>query len=96
MLNRTRQFVLQQNVVILLLLLIVFFALTTGDLFLNGQNIHNVARQISFDIPLALALTIVVATIVLNTPIDGGGGLQPERLRVVQAGFVQVSIGGGG
>lgn len=60
MLAKTRQFVLQQNVVILLLLLIVFFALTTGDLFLNGQNIHNIARQISFDIPLALALTIVL------------------------------------
>ena len=56
MLTRARHFVLQHNVVILLLLLIVFFALTTGSLFLNGQNIHNIARQISFDIPLALAL----------------------------------------
>ncbi len=57
---KTRHFVLRQNVVILLLLLVVFFSLTIGSLFLNGQNIHNVARQISFDIPLALALTIVL------------------------------------
>src|SRR5512134_8585 len=60
MLTKTRHFILQQNVVILLLLLILFFGFTTGNLFLNGQNIHNVARQISFDIPLALALTVVL------------------------------------
>jgi ribose transport system permease protein len=58
--TKSRHFVLQQNVVILLLCLVVFFSLTTGNLFLNGQNIHNIARQISFDIPLALALTIVL------------------------------------
>src|SRR4051812_9165291 len=60
MLTRSRHFILQQNVVILLLLLVVYFAFTTGSLFLNGQNIHNIARQISFDIPLALALTVVL------------------------------------
>lgn len=60
MLTKTRHFVLQQNVVILLLGILLFFSFTTGSLFLNGQNIHNVARQISFDIPLALALTVVL------------------------------------
>jgi len=58
--TKTRQFVLQHNVVMLLLFLVIFFSLTTGSLFSNGQNIHNIARQISFDIPLALALTIVL------------------------------------
>ena len=60
MLNKIRQFVLQNSVVILLLMLIVFFSITTGNLFLNGRNIHNVARQISLDIPLSLALTVVL------------------------------------
>lgn len=60
MVNKIRHFVLQNNVVILLLVLVIFFSITTGNLFLNGQNIHNIARQISFDIPLALALTIVL------------------------------------
>jgi ribose transport system permease protein len=60
MLTKARHLVLQQNVAVLLLLLILFFSLTIGSLFLNGQNIHNIARQISFDIPLALALTVVL------------------------------------
>ncbi|MBU6349549.1 MAG: ABC transporter permease [Chloroflexi bacterium] len=60
MLTKMRHFVLQHNVVFLLLLLILCFGSTTGPLFLNEQNIHNIARQISFDIPLALALTIVL------------------------------------
>ena len=39
--------------------LFVFFSFAVGDLFLNILNIHNLMRQISFDIPLALALTVV-------------------------------------
>jgi len=58
--TKVRHFLLQHNVVILLVLLVTFFAVTTGHLFLNGQNIHNIARQVSFDIPLALGLTVVL------------------------------------
>lgn len=58
--NKVRKFILQQNAVILLVVLIVFFSLFTGQYFLEGGNIQNVARQISFNIPLALSLTVVL------------------------------------
>ena len=60
MINRIKQFILQQNVVILFLIMAVFFSFTTGNLFTNGENIINIARQVSFDIPLAIALTLVL------------------------------------
>ncbi len=59
MIKKIGQFVLKQNIIILLVALFVIFSVTVGDLFLNAQNIHNLARQTSFDIPLALALTVV-------------------------------------
>lgn len=58
--NKIRKIVLQQNAVILLVLLIVFFSIFTGQYFLQGENIQNVARQIAFNIPLALSLTVVL------------------------------------
>jgi ribose transport system permease protein len=58
--NMVRKFILQQNTVILLVALVVFFSLFTGQYFLAGENIQNVARQISFNIPLALSLTVVL------------------------------------
>jgi ribose transport system permease protein len=60
MVNRVRQYILQNNVVILFLALFIFFSLSTGSLFLSAQNILNIATQVSFDIPLALALTLVL------------------------------------
>ena len=60
MVNRIRQIILQNNVVILFLALFIFFSLTTGYLFLSPQNILNITTQVSFDIPLALALTLVL------------------------------------
>ena len=60
MLKKIKQSVLQQNIILLFLALILFFGITKGSLFLNALNIHNVTRQISFDIPLGLALTTVL------------------------------------
>ncbi|MHC1771238.1 MAG: ABC transporter permease [Flexilinea sp.] len=60
MLKKITQSILQQNVIILFLSLVLVFGIFKGDLFLNSVNIHNIARQISFDIPLALALTTVL------------------------------------
>lgn len=60
MLEKIKNFLIKRNVLFLLVLLIVFFSITTGDYFLSGVNIHNVARQISFNVPLALALTVVL------------------------------------
>lgn len=60
MLKKITQSILQQNVIILFLSLVSVFGIFKGDLFLNSVNIHNIARQISFDIPLALALTTVL------------------------------------
>lgn len=54
-----RQSLLQQNIIIIFIVLFLFFSFTVGHLFLTGQNLHNITRQISFDIPLALALTVV-------------------------------------
>jgi ribose transport system permease protein len=59
MIKKIGQSILKQNIIILLALLIIIFSVAVGNLFLNPQNIHNLARQISFDIPLALALTVV-------------------------------------
>jgi ribose transport system permease protein len=58
--NKLKDFLLQHNVVFLLLALILFFSFTTGEYFLNFGNIQNIARQVSFDIPLALALTVAL------------------------------------
>jgi ribose transport system permease protein len=58
--KRLKQILLQHNVIILLTILILFFSITIGKYFLTGINLHNLSRQISFDIPLALALTFVM------------------------------------
>jgi ribose transport system permease protein len=60
MIKKIRQYLLNQNIAIILVLLFVFFSITVGDLFLNAQNLHNIVRQTSLDIPLALALTVVL------------------------------------
>ncbi len=60
MIRKIFHFILQQNIIILFLSLFIVFGIFKGDLFLNGINLHNIARQISFDIPLALALTTVL------------------------------------
>ena len=55
-----RQTLFHNNAFLLFVILIVFFGITKGDLFLDSVNIHNFARQISFDIPLALGMTVVL------------------------------------
>jgi ribose transport system permease protein len=60
MIEKIRNFINKRNVLILFLLLTMLFSVTVGDIFLSGINIHNVSRQISFDVPLALALTVVL------------------------------------
>ena len=59
MIKKIGKYILKQNIIILLVVLFAFFSITVGDLFLNILNLHNLTRQISFDIPLALALTVV-------------------------------------
>lgn len=60
MIKTISQYILKQNILIILIVLFLFFSLTVGDLFLNAQNLHNIIRQTSLDIPLALALTVVL------------------------------------
>jgi len=60
MLEKIKNFIIKRNVLFILALLIIFFSIRAGDYFLTGLNIHNVARQIAFNVPLALALTIVL------------------------------------
>ena len=55
-----RQTLFQNNAFLLSVILILFFGITEGNLFLDSVNIHNIARQISFDIPLALGMTVVL------------------------------------
>jgi ribose transport system permease protein len=59
MIKKIAQYILKQNIIILLVVLFVYFSISVGHYFLNIQNLHNLTRQISFDIPLALALTVV-------------------------------------
>lgn len=59
MIKKIGQYILKQNIIILLAVLFIFFSIFVGDLFLNIRNLHNLTRQISFNIPLALALTVV-------------------------------------
>lgn len=59
MIKKIGQYILKQNIIILLAALFVIFSIVVGDLFLNALNLHNLTRQISFDILLALALTVV-------------------------------------
>ena len=59
MIKKIGQYILKQNIIILLAVLFIFFSISVGDLFLNIRNLHNLTRQISFNIPLALALTVV-------------------------------------
>jgi Ribose/xylose/arabinose/galactoside ABC-type transport systems, permease components len=62
MIKNLRQIILKNNIVILLAVLFVFFSLFVGNLFLNVENLHNIVRQTSLDIPLALALTVTLIT----------------------------------
>ncbi len=60
MLKKIKQSILKQNVILLFFALVVFFGISKGNLFLNELNIRNITRQISFDIPLGLALATVL------------------------------------
>lgn len=51
---------IKKPVVILLLFLLIFFSVCAKPYFLNPLNIHNLLRQISFDVPLALAMMTVL------------------------------------
>lgn len=62
MIKNLRQIILKQNIVILLVALFVFFSVFVGHYFLNIENLHNIVRQTSLDIPLALALTVTLIT----------------------------------
>ena len=59
-LQKTNQLLVQQSMVILFVLLFVLFAITVGDTFISSINLQNVARQISFDLPVALSMTTVL------------------------------------
>ncbi|MDR0878751.1 MAG: ABC transporter permease [Treponema sp.] len=51
---------LRRPAIVLLVLLFIFFGILAQPYFLNTLNIHNLLRQTSFDVPLALALMIVL------------------------------------
>ncbi len=54
------RFLAQRSVVILFALLFALFSIVVGGLFVSPINLENVARQISFDLPVALAMTTVL------------------------------------
>ncbi len=54
------QTILRQPIVVLFVVLFIVFTASVGELFVSAVNIENVARQISFDLPVALSLTTVL------------------------------------
>jgi ribose transport system permease protein len=50
----------QRSVVILFAVLFVVFSIAVGGTFISPLNLQNVARQISFDLPVALGMTTVL------------------------------------
>jgi ribose transport system permease protein len=58
--QRFSQSLTQYSVVMLFMLLFALFSITVGDIFVSTTNLENVARQISFDLPVALAMTTVL------------------------------------
>jgi ribose transport system permease protein len=59
-LQKAGQVLIQRSVVILFVLLFALFSITVGDIFISSINLQNVARQISFDLPVALSMTTVL------------------------------------
>jgi ribose transport system permease protein len=51
---------IKKPAIVLLVLLFIFFSFLAKPYFFNPINIHNLLRQTSFDIPLAMALMIVL------------------------------------
>jgi ribose transport system permease protein len=60
LLQKSARFIVQRSVVILFVLLFALFSIAAGDLFISPINLENVSRQISFDLPVALAMTTVL------------------------------------
>lgn len=60
LLLKTGQAMLRQPVVVLFMVLFIVFSVSVGELFVSPVNMENVARQISFDLPVALSLTTVL------------------------------------
>ncbi len=58
--QRSARFFAQRSVLILFAMLFALFAILAGNLFVSPINLENVARQISFDLPVALAMTTVL------------------------------------
>jgi ribose transport system permease protein len=50
----------QRSVIILFVALFAVFSITVGQTFVSPLNLQNVARQISFDLPVALGMTTVL------------------------------------
>ncbi len=59
-LQKTGQVLVQRSVALLLMLLFALFSLVAGDMFVSPINLQNIARQISFDLPVALSMTTVL------------------------------------
>ena len=58
--EKIRNLLTRQTIVIVLVGLIALFSILNPQRFLSGENIHNVARQISFDTIVALGQLVVL------------------------------------
>ncbi len=58
--QKSGRFLAQRSVVILFAFLFALFSIAVGGIFVSPTNIENVSRQISFDLPVALAMTTVL------------------------------------
>ncbi len=62
MIDKIKHYLFQNNILIIFSIMFIFFSLTAGSTFLSGQNILNVLRQMSMNVPPALSLLIVLIT----------------------------------
>ena len=101
--ERLWSFLAKQTMIIVLLGLIILFSALNPQRFLSGENIHNVARQISFDAIIAFGQVVVLIAggidlsvgSVLSMAAALTMGLQEHGVGVAVAAALLMGIGVG-
>lgn len=102
LLDRLLSILAKQTVFIVLVGLILFFSLTTPH-FLSDRNVHNVARQISFDAIIAFGMVVVLIAGGIDLSVGSvlamsaalTMGLQPHGVGVAVASALAMGVGVG-
>jgi ribose transport system permease protein len=91
--ERIYRYLAKQTILVILAAVILIFVIVNAELFLSGQNIHNVARQISFDAIIAFGEVIVLIAGGIDLSIGSVLALSAALTMGLQPYGVGVAVG---